>query len=358
MAGAKMHQNTSEAVMSDINICTCTEEDRKRWDWFVNGHPECTSYHRWAWKHVFEAVFGWPGIYLLAEQGGQVRGILPLIRQKCLLRSYLSSMPHLQAGGIVADNHEIEQVLFETAVGIARRTHATYLELRHDRQHDLPVVLRQDKVGAILPIEEDSRERLLRLDKKTRNGVRKSLRFDMTAEFGRFDLLPEFYQIYRHNMHDLGSPAYSLSFFTEILNSFPNESCISVARLDGKEVAAAFLIGFRNMLEVAWASSYRQYRNLNPNMFLYWNILEFAADRNYKFLDFGRSTRDSGTYEFKKRWGAEPHSLYWSYWMNRKSDIPEVRTGGMQMVSHIWQRLPESFTNVIGPALIRHIHGI
>ena len=86
--------------MSDIRIHTCVEEDRQRWDEYVNANSECTSYHRWAWKDVFERVFGWPAIYLLAEENGVVRGVLPLIRQKCCLRSYLSSMPHLKGGGI------------------------------------------------------------------------------------------------------------------------------------------------------------------------------------------------------------------------------------------------------------------
>src|SRR5207302_11163595 len=91
-----------EVPMSDIRIHTCNEEDRDRWDQFVLSHAEGTNYHRWSWKHVFQEVFGWSAIYLLAEENGVVRGILPLIWQKCLLRSYLSSMPHLKGGGIVA----------------------------------------------------------------------------------------------------------------------------------------------------------------------------------------------------------------------------------------------------------------
>ncbi|MFZ0744438.1 MAG: FemAB family XrtA/PEP-CTERM system-associated protein, partial [Terracidiphilus sp.] len=339
-------------------IHTCTENDNGRWDEYVSGHPECTSYHRWSWKHVFEDVFGWPGIYLLAEQRGTVRGILPLIRQRCLLRSYLSSMPHLKGGGIVADSSEVENLLFESAIDVVRRSGATYLELRHLKPHDLPLVLRRDKVGAVLPIEADIEKRLRRLDKKARNLVRKSLTYGMTAEFGGGELLPAFYEVYRQNMHDLGSPAYSRRFFLEILNRFPNESHLCITRLGGKEVAGAFIIGFRGTLEVAWASSYRKFQKLKPNMFLYWNILSFAAEQGYKFLDFGRSSRGSGTYEFKLQWGAVPSDLYWCYWLNREAPVPEARAEGMQMASRIWRRLPVAFTNVLGPTLIRHIPGI
>jgi serine/alanine adding enzyme len=344
--------------MSDIRIHTCKDEDRERWDHFVLSHAECTNYHRWSWRHVFQEVFGWPAIYLLAEKGGRVRGILPLIWQKCLLRSYLSSMPHLSGGGMVADEPEIEALLLSSAIHAARRTNAAYLELRHRAQHALPLTPRQDKVGAVLRIEKNSEERLRRLEKKTRNLVRKSLTFGMTAEFGGSALLSEFYGVYRHNMHDLGSPSYSSRFFSEILNRFPDETRICVVRLGDETVAGAFLLGFRGTLEVAWASSYRKFLSLKPNMFLYWNILTFGAEQGYQVLDFGRSSRDSGAYEFKLQWGAIPSDLHWSYWLNDRASVPTTRHNGMQVVSRMWQRLPVAITNVLGPKLVRHIPGV
>jgi FemAB-related protein (PEP-CTERM system-associated) len=358
MPGKGKYRVTPEVVVHEIQIHTCTPDDRERWDEYVSGHPESTSYHRWSWKPVFEEVFGWPGVYLLAEQQDKVRGILPLIRQKCLLRSYLSSMPHLKGGGIVADSPMVENLLFQSAINIARQSGATYLELRHLKHHDLPLVQRQDKVGAVLTIEADEKERLRRLDKKARNLVRKSLTNGMIADFGGEEMLSEFYNVYRQNMHDLGSPAYSRRFFSEILSRFPNESHICITRLDSKVVAGAFVIGFRETMEVAWASSYRNFLNLKPNMFLYWNILGFAAERGYRFLDFGRSSRDSGSYEFKMQWGAVPSEFYWCYWLNREATVPESRGDGMQVARRIWRRLPVAFTNVLGPTLIRHIPGI
>jgi serine/alanine adding enzyme len=351
--------NIYGSPMSNIRIHTCGEDDREGWDQFVAGHAECTNYHRWQWKHVFQEVFDWPAIYLLAEEGGVVRGILPLIWQKCMLRSYLSSMPHLKGGGIVADDPETEKLLLGAAVHAARQSNATYVELRHLTERDLPLVPRQDKVGAVLRIEPSSDARLSRLEKKTRNLVKKSLTFGMTSEFGRAELLAEFYEVYRLHMHDLGSPSYSFQFFAEILSRFPDENRICVVRLGQDTVAAAFLLGFRETLEVAWASSYRKFNSLKPNMFLYWNVLTFAAEQGYGFLDFGRSSRGSGTYDFKLQWGAVPSSLNWGYWLNAGASVPSTRSApGMQVASRMWQRLPVAVTNVLGPKLVRHIPGV
>jgi len=345
--------------MGDLRIHTCGEEDRQRWDDYVNARSGCTSYHRWAWRLVFERTFGWPAIYLLAEQDGIVRGVLPLIRQRCCMRSYLSSMPHLKGGGIVADDAHIERLLFQAASGAAKRVGATYLELRHLSPRDLPTVMRNDKVSAILSVAADYEERLRRLDKKTRNLVRKSLTFGMTAEFGGPELLTSFYRIYRRNMHDLGSPAYSRKFFLEILDQFPGQSQICLARKGQKEIAAGFMIGFRDTVEVGWASSYKAFLHLKPNMFLYWNILSYAAEQGFQFLDFGRSSRHSGTLDFKMQWGAVESDLYWSYhWLKQEPEVPQPRAGGMQMASRIWKRLPRALCNAMGPTLVRNIPGI
>lgn len=344
--------------MSDIHLRTCTEEDRERWDAFVLGRDEGTHYHRWAWKYVFQNVFGWPAVYLLAEDDGGIRGILPLISQKCLLRSYLSSMPHLKGGGIIADDPTVANLLLEAGIRCAQSSNCAYLELRQVAEHTLPLVRRQDKVATVLPIEKDGEQRLRLLDKKARNLVRKSLSFGMTSELGGATLLTEFYGVYRHNMHDLGSPSYSREFFSEILHRFPADTRICVARLGNKTVAGAFLLGFRKTLEVAWASSYREFLNLKPNMFLYWTILSFGAEHGYECLDFGRSSRNSGTYDFKRQWGAVSSDLHWGYWLNERATVPSTRHNGMQIATRMWQRLPLSITNALGPTLVRHIPGV
>jgi FemAB-related protein (PEP-CTERM system-associated) len=303
-------------------------------------------------------VFGWKAIYLIAEENGVIRGILPLIHQRCMWRGYLSSMPHLKGGGIVAESHHAQTALFETAVAEAQRIRASYLELRHLTDHELPLVKRGDKVGAMLPVAATSEERLRRLEKKTRNLVRKSFTYGMTVEFGGAELLDAFYEVYRYNMRDLGSPSYSRRFFAEILRWFPDETRICIVRLEGRVVAGGFLIGFRGILEVAWASSYRKFLHLKPNMFLYWNILEFAAEQGYEFLDFGRSSRDSGTLEFKLQWGAVQNDLHWGYWRADQAVAGSSRSGGMQLASRVWKRLPMAMTNILGPALVRNIPGI
>ena len=63
---------------------------------------------------------------------------------------------------------------------------------------------------------------------------------------------------------------------------------------------------------------------MKPKMFLYWNILCFAAERVYRQFDFGRSFIDSGTHRFKKGWGSQEVPLYWAYWVPDSAPLPET----------------------------------
>src|SRR5207245_9031035 len=44
---------------------------------------------------------------------------------------------------------------------------------------------------------------------------------------------------------------------------------------------------------------------------LYWETLKAACADGVGRFDFGRSSRNSGTYRFKVQWGAREEPLYW-----------------------------------------------
>ena len=124
-----------------------------------------------------------------------------------------------------------------------------------------------------------------------------------------------------------------------------------------KPVAAAVLVGYRDTLEIPWASSLRNVNHLGMNIFLYWEILKFATENKYRHFDFGRSSRDSGTYRFKQQWGAVPKQSYWHYWLNNGSTLPAINTGNPKyaIMINLWKRLPLPLSKLLGPPIVRNI---
>jgi FemAB-related protein (PEP-CTERM system-associated) len=179
----------------------------------------------------------------------------------------------------------------------------------------------------------------------------------MGFRLGAADILKDFYDVFSRNMRDLGTPVCGPEFFAEILRAFPANSRIGVVYLNKEPVAGGFLYGFRQVLEIPWASSDRRYNRLAPNMLLYRSVLEYACHEGYRVFDFGRSTPDSGTYRFKEQWGARPVQLNWHYWLSNGGPLPDLSPSNekFRWAIFLWQRLPLFVAQCLGPAVIRHI---
>jgi serine/alanine adding enzyme len=336
-------------------LCS-SQADAQRWQEYVGAHPHSTNYHRWSWKEVIESSFGWPTRYWLAEEDGMVRGILPLVWQKSrLFGSFVTSLPFLNAGGILADSQEAEQALLAQAILFTKQAGAKHLELRHREQHALNLATKTSKVTLVLPIGPDTEKMWKDLGTKMRTKVRKSMSFGMTAEFGGAELLGDFYAVFSENMRALGTPVYGRNFFAEILRAFPSDTHICVIRHENKAVATSFLSGHRERIEAVWSSSVPESLPLKPNFFLYWNLLCFAGQKGYRLFDFGRSSVGSGTHEFKLQWGATTIPLYWDYWLPEGDALPELNPQNPKYRAAIWlwQRLPLPLTRKIGPSIVR-----
>jgi len=91
-------------------------------------------------------------------------------------------------------------------------------------------------------------------------------------------------------------------------------------------------------------------------MWMYHKLLERAIARGSSSFDFGRSSEDSGTYRFKKQWGAMPQPLPWQIYL-RKGDLEAARPDNPKYQKRIerWQKLPVWVTRAIGPPIVRGI---
>jgi FemAB-related protein (PEP-CTERM system-associated) len=194
------------------------------------------------------------------------------------------------------------------------------------------------------------------LTAKVRNQVKKGINAKFSVHWGDAELLDPFYDVFSRNMRDLGTPTYSREFFRAILHQFPDTAELCVVRDRDKPIAGALLLHGRGITEVPSASSLREYRKSNANMWMYWNLLERSAERRQEVFDFGRSTIDSPTFQFKKQWGATPYPAEWQYYV-RTGAIDHVRPDNPKYRWKIalWRKLPVSVTRRLGPMIVRGI---
>jgi FemAB-related protein (PEP-CTERM system-associated) len=334
-----------------------SDQHGRAWQAFVERHPNAENYHRWGWKKVIENSFGWPTYYLAAAREDRVAGILPLVWQNSrLFGSFLTSLPFFNYGGVLAESGEAEQALAGEAISLAKRIGADFIELRHRRAHpSLELGVKTNKVAVELAVEPDADARLKSLRKETRNLIRKAQKSGLKSEVRGEEALDDFYEVFARNMRDLGTPVYAKAFFREIWREFPRDTHHAVVRYDSQTVAASFMSGFRDRIEVLWSSSLRKYLPLAPNMLLYWTMLGCAADKGYRVFDFGRSTAGSGPHRFKLQWSSAEAPLQWQYWVAGGNQLPEINPHNpkFRLAIWTWQRLPLALTKALGPKIVR-----
>lgn len=191
------------------------------------------------------------------------------------------------------------------------------------------------------------------LDAKVRNQVRKAEKSGVTVKWGREERLDEFYEVFCINMRDLGSPTHAKSWFAAVLKHFPGAS-IGTAHREGKCIGGLFRILWKDELVIPWASTLKDERVHCPNNALYWEAIRFAFEQGCSRVDFGRSTREEGTYRFKKQWLAQESSLY-RYQFDDKGRFLErswhVSQGKLGWTRNVWAKLPLKLANSLGPML-------
>ncbi len=340
-----------------VTVSRFSESWRAGWQGFVEALPEATLTHADQWIRVISQAMGHLDRSLVAERDGEVCGILPMmLLTHRLFGTFHVSLPWLDYGGVLGHDAETTQVLIDAATAQARQDRARFIELRSVDPVFAELPVREDKETFWLPLK-DADGVWKGLDAKVRNQVRKAQKAGLVCQFGREELLPEFYRVFSRNMRDLGTPVWDIALFENILGAFPKISEIALIRLRDEAIGGGLVLVFKDTVYMPSASSLRPYFHLCPNNLLYWEVIKRGCDHGYRYFDFGRSTVGSGTYQFKKQWGATVKPLHWQYVLLSGKHVPQLNPSNprFKFLIEVWKRLPLPVANWLGPRIVRHL---
>ncbi len=348
--------NKSVSVI-DVSI---DKKEVTRWNRYVNAHPLGTLYHQLSWKSLIQATFGHQCYFLAAQDGeGNIVGVLPLVNLRSrLFGNFIVSVPYFNYGGVIADDEKIEKALIDHAIKIGGKNKVSYIQFRQQGEH--PVInlpASQDKVNMILQLPDTFEALGKSIGSKRRSQCRRATKENVRFCVGGKELLDDFYAVFSENMRDLGTPVYGKSFFKAITDTFPENVKIAVVYLDDIPVSTGFLMRYKNQMEIPWASTLRRTNGISMNMYLYSEILKYSIESGCEKFDFGRSSKNAGTYKFKKQWGAEPLQLHWYQWLPEGSEAPDLspKNAKFDLAISVWQKLPLWLTNLLGPFLVKNL---
>lgn len=311
------------------------------------------------WLQIFRDAMKHRVYLLEATEQGVLVGLLPLVlMQSWLFGRRLVSLPYVNTSGVIANTAPQQQMLVQHARELADRLQVKSLELRHEQLVHGSALIEPavQKVHMRLELPDTVEALWKRFDPKVRNQVRKGEKNELTIRWGTKEELSSFYQIFSSNMRDLGTPVFSRTLFSTILETFPDDAELCTVYRGKIPVASGLLLHGQGITEVPSASSLRAYNSTCANMLMYWNMLKRAIERNQNVFDFGRSSPDSPTYQFKKQWGAKPEAAAWQYYL-RKGTASDMRPDNpkFRMLINTWKKMPLWLTRWIGPPIARVI---
>jgi len=318
--------------------------DRERWDAFVRARPDSHFGQLAAWKDLVERTYGCRARYFIAEEGGAVRGILPLFERR-RREPALFSAP----GGMLADDEGVAAALLEPARDVLVRGRLGYLELRDQLRAWPGLETSEEHVTMVLDLAGDAEAQWKAFDAKLRNQVRKGQKAGFTARWGH-DGVAAFHRVMLENLRDLGTPLRGLPYYRSALEALGAAADILVIEHGGEPAGAMFTVAHGDTLGDPWASSLRRFFALCPNQVLYWEALQRAIARGLRRFDFGRSQRGSSTYRFKEQWGAVRVQLYYQYVLGPGGRIPTFaeQQAGFSLAVSVWKRLPLPLARALG----------
>jgi FemAB-related protein (PEP-CTERM system-associated) len=331
--------------------------DAEAWERYVLACPDATFFHRLGWREILEEVFRHRTHYLVAERNGVLCGVLPLAQVKSRLFGHsLVSLPFAVYGGAVAECSAAVAALHSASVDLARDLGVTHLELRNrlPREADWPaqdlyVTFRRE----ILP---DVEANLLAIPRKQRAMVRKGIERGLVAEIDSG--VERFFALYADNQHRHGTPPHGNRYFEALRRVFGNDcEVLTVLSPQGRPVSGVLSFYWRDEVLPYYAGDLTDARDLAANDFKYWELMRRACERGLKVFDYGRSKKDTGSFDFKKNWGFVPAPLHYEYQLLKCDRVPQNNPANPKYRAMIatWQKLPRPVVNAIGPMLVRSL---
>lgn len=348
-----------------IDFDILSPESHSEWDAFVDSHPDSTCYHLSAWKQVSERAYRVEAPYLLArsQRTQRIVGGLPLFTIDGWVRRHHTNGLFGAYASPLANQKTTYRALLEEACRRFQGTRASHLILKCIDAPGEPFLEQGFKrldnwVIATLQLDRDPDVSWNRLEKKTRNCVRKAMKNGLEIRVGQEEL-PAFYEVLAENMHAKGAPIYGLEFMRILIEALGDRAEILTVWKEDRAIAGALLISHRKRVTVPFASSRPDSLSMSPNHLLYWEIIRRSAARGMEVLDFGRSLRNSGPLRFKRSWGSEvlPQPCYLLSSSRRELEL-DPKDPWISFFVRQWQRLPRRMVNALGPSICRQVAGL
>jgi FemAB-related protein (PEP-CTERM system-associated) len=245
--------------------------------------------------------------------------------------------------------------LADSARELAGKLDVDYLELRNRKPLLAGWPTKTSYVTFRKSISANSEENLKAIPRKQRAMVRKAMKYDLRAEqdadVGRL------FRVLSECKRNLGTPFFGEEYLAKVKDVFGPQCEVMTVTREGEPICSVMNFRFRDEILPYYGGGTASARTCAGNDFMYWQVMESASRSGCRIFDYGRSTENTGPYDFKKNWGFIPEPLHYQYFLVNASCIPNLSPSNRkyQIFIKAWKKLPLWLANLVGPSLARRL---
>lgn len=327
--------------------------DEYEWKHYVEKNPDATVYHLLEWKRVMKK-FGHKPLYLVCEEDGRIKGVMPLFYVKGIFGKRIVSVPLRDRGGPLFDDEAALGALLDKSIEMCKEMGCDYVEIKSAKS--LPLVSskgfleKKELIDISVALDKNTKGMWELMGRDAVRNIKKSLDFGVKCRWSRNpEDLNKFYRLFIKTRKRLGVPPYPYSLFKNMMEDMGEAFRLIVAEYGGKIVSSAIMFAYNKTLIDAYSASDENFLQSKPNNALIWEVIKWGAENGFDVFDFGADHPScGGLIEFKSRWGGIKKEFYSYFYLNKIKKIPESWANESRLTKGIWQMMPSSLSKLFG----------
>lgn len=338
-----------------VTIQALPESRREEWDAYVEHNSLAIAWQKYEWHDILKKHHPHEFIPIVATRDEKICGVFPvyLLKNKQFGTQFIS-VPFAVAGGIVADSPEIDGMLLNGALDIAREHGVRSLVLKQYK-HKIEGDLRTDdayhnrELSLGLGLERIWSD----LEPQNREMITAGKKSGLSLEFpsSRID---EFYAILFSYSHRQGIPCVSKRWIEDLVLSGIYECAL--ARREGKAVAGTLVKSFKKTASFPFTALKRtDLSHHQAAYWLYWELICKFAEKGFDIVHSGRIPADEAVPAFRLGWNGTKYPYFYQYYPNTacSTESTQKRRWKRRLFSKGWRFLPKPAAALLSPFLIR-----
>jgi len=333
------------------------DEKEADWDEFVETNPDVISWHKYDWYKVLKRAHNIPYYPIAVYDGSKICGILPLYEISTFRTGkILMSIPYVVAGGIVAPEEEVRQLLLKKAVELSTELQAPLTLKQYRTKVNGDFLVDDSYFNLEKTLSPNSDEIWEDISEENRRKIEEASSLGLTMEYPASDF-NSFYKLLSAHQQSLGIPCQSKSWVKYLVDT--NMYKMALLKLGGVIVAASMAKTFKDT--VSFPMSCYDPKDQKGELYmyeLYWKLMKQLGSEGIRISHSGRIPDSKGVPAFRLGWGGKANRYYYQYYgagEKTSTESSSKRGRKREIFVNVWSKLPMPIINLLGPVIIKQL---